>query len=175
MKFRAVFLDIDDTLFDFRKSSFEALVTAFAEIGVSFTEADMPHYEVYNNRMWEMFERGEIEKEHIYEERFRLYLAERGIEADTAAFNRKYLYELAEGVNFMPHCAELLRVLHGRVKVFILTNGDTYARSGGSKSPASHRISTASSSRSSLAARSRKRRSMTRCFRSSARNTGAAR
>lgn len=37
MKFRAVFLDIDDTLFDFRKSSFEALVTAFAEIGVSFT------------------------------------------------------------------------------------------------------------------------------------------
>ena len=85
MKFRAVFLDIDDTLFDFRKSSFEALVTAFAEIGVSFTEADMPHYEVYNNRMWEMFERGEIEKEHIYEERFRLYFAERGIEADTAA------------------------------------------------------------------------------------------
>ena len=79
MKFRAVFLDIDDTLFDFRKSSFEALVTAFAEIGVSFTEADMPHYEVYNNRMWEMFERGEIEKEHIYEERFRLYFAERGI------------------------------------------------------------------------------------------------
>ena len=128
MKFRAVFLDIDDTLFDFRKSSFEALVTAFAEIGVSFTEADMPHYEVYNNRMWEMFERGEIEKEHIYEERFRLYFAERGIEADTAAFNRKYLYELAEGVNFMPHCAELLRVLHGRVKVFILTNGDTYAQ-----------------------------------------------
>lgn len=101
MKFRAVFLDIDDTLFDFRKSSFEALVTAFAEIGVSFTEADMPHYEVYNNRMWEMFERGEIEKEHIYEERFRLYFAERGIEADTAAFNRKYLYELAESVNFM--------------------------------------------------------------------------
>ena len=82
MKFRAVFLDIDDTLFDFRKTSFEALVTAFAEIGVSFTEADMPHYEVYNNRMWEMFERGEIEKEHIYEERFRLYFAERGIEAE---------------------------------------------------------------------------------------------
>ena len=40
MKFRAVFLDIDDTLFDFRKSSFEALVTAFAELGVPFTEAD---------------------------------------------------------------------------------------------------------------------------------------
>ena len=128
MKFRAVFLDIDDTLFDFRKSSFEALVTAFAEIGVSFTEADMPHYEVYNNRMWEMFERGEIEKENIYEERFRLYFAERGIEADTAAFNRKYLYELAEGVNFMPHCAELLRVLHGRVKVLCAGAADRKVR-----------------------------------------------
>ena len=65
MKFRAVFLDIDDTLFDFRKSSFEALVKCFAAIGRPFTWADMPGYEVYNNRMWQCFERGEIEKDFI--------------------------------------------------------------------------------------------------------------
>ena len=128
MKFRAVFLDIDDTLFDFRKSSFEALVKCFAAIGRPFTWDDMPGYEVYNNRMWQSFERGEIEKDFIYEERFRLYFAAHGIEADTAAFNRQYLYELGEGRNFMPHCAELLQALHGRWKVFIVTNGDTYAQ-----------------------------------------------
>lgn len=124
MKFRAVFLDIDDTLFDFQKSSFEALQLAFADIGEPFSEADMPGYEAYNRQLWEAFERGEIEKELIYEERFRLYFAERGIRADTAAFNRRYLAALAEGRNFMPHCEDLLRALHGRWKIFILTNGD---------------------------------------------------
>lgn len=128
MKFRAVFLDIDDTLFDFRKSSFEALETCFAAIGRKFTWDDMPGYEVFNNRMWQSYERGEIEKEFIYEERFRLYFEANGIRADTAEFNRRYLYELGEGRNFMPHCAELLRALHGRWKVFIVTNGDTYAQ-----------------------------------------------
>ena len=34
MRFDTVLIDVDDTLFDFRKSSFEALVKAFAEIGV---------------------------------------------------------------------------------------------------------------------------------------------
>ena len=51
MRFDTVLIDVDDTLFDFRKSSFEALVKAFAEIGVTFTEEDMLKYEVFNDQM----------------------------------------------------------------------------------------------------------------------------
>ena len=39
MRFDTVLIDVDDTLFDFRKSSFEALVKAFAEIGVGHHNA----------------------------------------------------------------------------------------------------------------------------------------
>ena len=128
MKYRAVLIDIDDTLFDFRKSSFEALVQTFSEIGRTFTWEDMPKYEVYNNKMWRMFELGEIEKSEIFERRFREYFDFAGIEADIPWFNRTYLHNLAEGRNFKPHAEELLQALHGKYKVFVVTNGDTYAQ-----------------------------------------------
>ena len=128
MRFDTVLIDVDDTLFDFRKSSFEALVKAFAEIGVTFTEEDMLKYEVFNDQMWKSYELGEIEKDFIYAERFRRYFASIGLDADPVAINRRYLLELAEGRNFMPHCKELLQALHGKYLVVIVTNGDTYAQ-----------------------------------------------
>ena len=128
MRFDTVLIDVDDTLFDFRKSSFEALVKAFAEIGVTFTEEDMLRYEVFNDQMWKSYELGEIEKDFIYAERFRRYFASIGLDADPVAINRRYLLELAEGRNFMPHCKELLQALHGKYLVVVVTNGDTYAQ-----------------------------------------------
>ena len=123
-----VLIDIDDTLFDFRKSSYQALVKAFSEIGFSFGEQEMREYEVFNNQMWKSFELGEIEKEFIYAERFRRYFASIGLNADPVEINRRYLLELAEGRNFMPHCRELLQALHGKYLVVVVTNGDTYAQ-----------------------------------------------
>lgn len=128
MRYDVVLIDIDDTLFDFRQSSFEALERAFACRGVSFTWADMPGYEVYNDRLWRAFERGEIPKPLIFTERFRLYFAERGLDIDPDAFNHDYLLYLAEGYAFMPHCRELLEALHGKCRVYVVTNGDTYAQ-----------------------------------------------
>lgn len=125
MKFDTVLLDIDDTLFDFRKSSFQALVKAFAAIGQPFTWEDMPAYEVFNNELWESYERGEIEKSFIYPERFRRYFASIGLEADPGLVNQMYLHALSEGQNFMPHCRELLQALHGKYLVVIVTNGES--------------------------------------------------
>ncbi len=128
MRFDTVLIDVDDTLFDFRKSSYQALVKAFSEIGFSFGEQEMREYEVFNNQMWKSYELGEIEKDFIYAERFRRYFASIGLDADPVAINRRYLLELAEGRNFMPHCRELLQALHGKYLVVVVTNGDTYAQ-----------------------------------------------
>ena len=97
MRFDTVLIDIDDTLFDFRKSSYQALVKAFSEIGFSFGEQEMREYEVFNNQMWKSFELGEIEKDFIYAERFRRYFASIGLNADPVEINRRYLLALAEG------------------------------------------------------------------------------
>lgn len=128
MKFNAVLIDIDDTLFDFRRSSFEALVKTFAGFGIPFTWEMMPGYEVFNNKMWHLFELGEIEKDDIYVTRFREYFAFAGIDADPVLANESYIKYLAQGRAFMPHAEELLQAIHGRYKIFVVTNGDTYAQ-----------------------------------------------
>ena len=128
MPIRALLMDIDDTLFNFRQSSFEAMQGALARRGVRFTWDDMAEYETYNNALWKQLERGEITRAFLFPERFRRYFASIGLDADPVAINRRYLLELAEGRNFMPHCKELLQALHGKYLVVVVTNGDTYAQ-----------------------------------------------
>ena len=128
MKYSAVLMDIDDTLFDFRRSSFEALRTVFRCLGIDFTWQMMSEYEVFNLRMWQSYERGEIKKDDIYVTRFRDYFASAGIDADPVWTNRRYLDALACGRAFMPHAEELLQALHGKYKIFVVTNGDTFAQ-----------------------------------------------
>ena len=95
MNYDTLLIDIDDTLFDFRASSFDALVGTFGELGAAFTKEDMPVYDAINDELWRSYERGEIEKESLYPERFRQYLAVRRIGADPVLVNDRYM-ELPE-------------------------------------------------------------------------------
>ena len=88
----------------------------------------MAEYETYNNALWKQLERGEITRAFLFPERFRRYFAARGLDIDPAEFNTDYLNGLAQGYAFMPHCRELLEALHGKYKVFIVTNGDAFAQ-----------------------------------------------
>ena len=125
MPIRALLMDIDDTLFDFRTSSREALAIAFAEHKLPFTDALLARYEVIDADLWRRFEQGGIEKEALYTERFRLLFGEAGFSADPVSMNRAYFRELGSRRNFMPHCGQVLRLLHAKYRIFIVTNGNT--------------------------------------------------
>ena len=125
MPIRALLMDIDDTLFDFQTSSRNALSIAFRAFGLPFTPEMWERYRALDAELWQRFERGEITKEALYVERFRVFFAEYGLEADPAAFNAAYFRELGDQCNFMPHCEQALRQLHAQYKIFIVTNGNT--------------------------------------------------
>lgn len=125
MPIRALLMDIDDTLFDFQTSSRNALSIAFRAFGLPFTPEMWERYRALDVELWQRFERGEITKEALYVERFRVFFAEYGLEADPAAFNAAYFRELGDQCNFMPHCEQALRQLHAQYKIFIVTNGNT--------------------------------------------------
>ena len=125
MPIRALLMDIDDTLFDFRTSSREALAVAFAEHEIPFTEDLLSRYETIDAGLWQRFEQGGIEKEALYTERFRMLFEEFGLSADPVSMNRAYFRELGSRRNFMPHCEQVLRQLHERYQICIVTNGST--------------------------------------------------
>ena len=125
MPIRALLMDIDDTLFDFQTSSRNALSIAFRALNLPFTPEMWAHYRELDAEFWQRFERGEITKEALYVERFRVFFAEYGLEADPAAFNTAYFCELGGQHDLMPHCEQVLRQLHERYQICIVTNGST--------------------------------------------------
>lgn len=74
MPIRALLMDIDDTLFDFQTSSRNALSIAFRALNLPFTPEMWAHYRELDAEFWQRFERGEITKEALYVERFRVFL-----------------------------------------------------------------------------------------------------
>lgn len=124
MRFRAVLIDIDNTLFHFNESSYKALKKAFGEYGVDFTRAMFAEYEALNDQYWKAFERGEIPRERLFYERFDVYFARIGLRADGKEFDHRYRVYLSEGYDLMPHAEALLQALQGKYKVFVVTNGD---------------------------------------------------
>ena len=128
MRYKAVLIDIDNTLLHFDESSYKALHKAFALHGVDFTREMFHDYEQINNRYWKAFERGEIERDRLFYERFDEYFAIIGLQADGKQFDHEYRVHLAEGYDLMPHAVELLKALHGTYKVFVVTNGDAFTQ-----------------------------------------------
>lgn len=125
MPIRILLMDIDDTLFDFQTGYKRALREALARFGVTCTPQLLSRYGAINDRLWERFERGEIEKDALYDERFRQLFDACGISASPSACNEAYHHALSLQHDLMPHCEQVLRQLHGPYEICIVTNGST--------------------------------------------------
>ena len=62
---KTVFLDLDDTLFDFHRSEREAISLTLLHFGIEPTDAVRKRYSEINRRMWEELERGNMTREEI--------------------------------------------------------------------------------------------------------------
>ena len=96
--FRTLFLDADDTVFDFGAAQRAALEESFRTLGYPFNEEIYGIYDGINIKYWKKLERGETVKEKLVYDRF---------------------YELF-GVT---GAKEGVRYLSGKYDVYITTNG----------------------------------------------------
>ena len=131
-KYKAIFLDWDDTIGDFTGAEHKALQDLYAQFHLdalySSFEDYLAAYKPYNLELWGMYGRGEIAKEKLQFERFY-----RPIER--LAFSDERLAELAQemGAEFLrltnkyfsvlPGAAEVVRELAKRCPLTIISNG----------------------------------------------------
>lgn len=127
---RNIFLDADDTLFDFHRSERQALQETLRQIGVLPTEEILALYSSINQAHWKMLEQGEITREELRVKRYERFLAEIG--AAVAPSRAAAIYEdaLARGHFFIEGAERLIKTLSGEYHLYILTNGFAKTQNG---------------------------------------------
>lgn len=118
-----ILLDIDGTIMDFEKAQDEAFKTMMLGHNLPYTQ---DHYDVYkriNKGLWDALERGEIKKQELKSERFRLFLEAIGETRDVARVTNDYEEALGMGVYFIEGAQEICEQLSRHCKVAVVTNG----------------------------------------------------
>ena len=118
-----LFLDLDDTILDFKKAEGIALSKTLRELGVDPTEALLEQYHHINIAHWQRLEKGELTRDQVLVGRFRVRFEQLGIPASPEACAAGYEHNLAIGHYFLPGALEAVQRLHRRCRLFLASNG----------------------------------------------------
>lgn len=129
--YQYVFLDLDDTIWDFHANARLSLQDMFADRKLDRYFSDFDEFfSIYAKRnieLWEAYGKGEIEKEFLMAERFRYPLAKMGVDDAELAeqIGIQYLDILPTKTALMPYALEMLEYLHQKYPLTIISNGFT--------------------------------------------------
>ena len=125
-----VFFDLDRTLWDFEKSAEEAFKEIFnthnlLERGVPSAKGFHDAYTIHNDRLWDLYRKGEIKKEELRGLRFKLTVNDFGIEDSELGelIGNDYVRLSPLKVNLFPYAIEVLEYLAPNYTLHIITNG----------------------------------------------------
>jgi len=118
-----VFMDADETLFDFRRAEAFALAGAFGQSGLGATGEVLADYDEINKKLWKQFEKGETDQATLKIERFRLLFRKIGAELDAEEFADLYLDWLGKGCFLLDGAEEVCGYLSRKYRLALVTNG----------------------------------------------------
>ena len=122
-RYDTVFLDADDTLFDYPRAESRAFSRTCARFGLADTPELRDSYRRINREQWRRLERGETDQATLRVERFSLLFEETGDRLDPAAVGGAYVEELSLGADLLPGAREICEYLARRYLLAIVTNG----------------------------------------------------
>ncbi len=134
MSYRFLLLDLDETIFDFKRAEEIAVTKTFQEAGIAPTAENIALYSRINIAQWERLERGEISREECKLFRFSILFETLGVRADAAAVSEAYQRHLAVGHYYLPGAQEALQSLHQKYRLFLVSNGTADVQAGRLKS-----------------------------------------
>jgi len=128
---KAIFFDLDHTLWDFEKNARETLRELYFDyqfdLIFSTIEVDefIDTYSHINQQLWEQYHRGEIDKNLLRHRRFRETFSTLG--ADPNAFPDRfeidYLAICPRKTHLFPYAIEILEYLKSRYSLNLISNG----------------------------------------------------
>lgn len=129
MKYKNLFIDLDDTLWDTDHNNRECLKEIYVDYQFDqyfdTFEAFYDYYMPHNLQLWAQYRNNEIDRQTLILERFRYVLRIKGIEDAESALklNHDFLERTTTKTRLVPGAIELLEYLRPSYKMYILSNG----------------------------------------------------
>ena len=126
-----LFLDLDDTILDFKKAEAIAIRKTMGQYGLEPTDELAARYSTVNERHWKALERGEMTRDQVVTNRFAVFFGEQGIAVDAPAVAKTYETFLSQGHFFLPGAEETVKKkLYGKYKLYLASNGTAVVQKG---------------------------------------------
>lgn len=135
MNYKYIFLDLDDTIWDFHVNAKSTLNEIYDQRMLSkhFNnfEEYFGMYSKKNHELWDLYGKGEITKAELNRERFLYPMLQVGINDPKLAVQIaiEYLEMLPSRTALVPHAKELLEYLYVKYPLTIISNGFTEVQS----------------------------------------------
>lgn len=128
--YKLIFIDTDNTLFDFREAQENAMKKTFEDFDYFEKEGNEEEfgkikedYKIINSKLWRELEKGEIKEEELKILRFERLFEKNSLKYNTKIFSEKYLERLSEGSFLLEGAEELCKYLSEKYRIIIITNG----------------------------------------------------
>ncbi len=125
MPYRIALFDADNTLLDFTRAEHDALCACLAVRGLPRDEDTVAAYSAINDGHWKRLELGLTTRDRLKTERFGDFFASIGYGGDPVQMARDYEATLGQQTCLLEGALELIRALHGKCRLYIVTNGIT--------------------------------------------------
>ena len=129
MKYKNLFIDLDDTLWDIHQNGKECLEEIYSDYGYNrFYPTFDDYYNVYmpsNHHLWNLYRLGEIRKEELIVERFLVPVRKFGINDPGYAksLSDDFLERTTRKTKLIDGTLDLLDYLRPKYRMHILSNG----------------------------------------------------
>ena len=127
---KTVLFDLDDTIFDFKKSERTALTKTLVKLGIEPNDYMINQYSKYNISQWKRLELGEISREEVKVNRYKLLFDELNINTSPLLATSIYEENLAVGHFFIDGAVNMLESIYNDYDLYLVSNGAKKVQDG---------------------------------------------
>ena len=124
-----VFMDVDDTLLDFKECARENVRNCCVKNGIEYSDHLFEFFLSRNIVLWKRIEDGLLTVDELHQTRWAGIFRDLGIEADGPAFELDFIAGLRDTHVPVSGSHEVMKYLHDRYKVYVVSNASNLQQS----------------------------------------------